>query len=106
MKNTNTSMTRGEIPWSGSITELSQLPGRVYVRLTTPALAKHFLQQAEAEGFTFPDGARPAKRKAAEIMAVNPDHTISYVGTNGRIAYGSCAETADSRTLIRIVYTG
>ena len=104
MKTTNTTTNRISMPWNEGITALSKLDGRVYVHLTTPEIEKQFLRQAEAEGFTFPDGASPTSREPAEIMAVNPDRTINYVGTIGRIAFGSGAKTVSERPLIRIEY--
>ena len=89
---------------SKSIKELSQMDGRVYVYLRTAAIAKEFLKQAETEGFTFCDGIKPTERKGEEIMAVNPDLTLNYVGTNGRIAYGGGAVKIGSEPLIRIDY--
>lgn len=87
-----------------TITELSHLNGRVYVHLSTKVLALRFLQQAEEEGFTFSDGARPTSRGAAEVMAVNSNHTINSVGTVGHIAYGSGATQMGSKKLIRVRY--
>lgn len=89
---------------SKSIRELSQIDGRVYVYLRTTAIAEEFLRQAEAEGFTFCDGIKPTGRKAEEIMAVNPDFTLNYVGTNGRIAYGSGVKKVGNKDLVRIDY--
>ena len=93
-----------EIKWSGTISALSQLDGRVYVRLATPELAKRFMQQAEAESFTFPDGAKPTSREPENFMAVNPDHTIHYIGTFGRMAYSIQTATVNGQRLIRAVY--
>ncbi len=87
-----------------TITELSRLNGRVYVHLPTDELAKQFMQQAESEGFTFGDGVKPTRRYATEVMAVNPDHTINYVGIAGHIAYGCGVDTVIGRPLIRIPY--
>ena len=89
---------------SKSIKELSQMDGRVFVYLRTAAIAKEFLKQAETEGFTFCDGIKPTERKGEEIMAVNPGLTLNYVGTNGRIAYGSGVKYIGNRRLIRIDY--
>lgn len=89
---------------SKSITELSKMNGRVYVYLRTPKLGERFLWQAEQEGFTFGDGEKPTARQYAEVMAVNRDGTINYVGTNGRIAYGNGALKIGSEPLIRIDY--
>lgn len=90
-----------EVVWTESLSELSKMNGRGYVRFATPELAAQFLQQANAEGFTFPNSAKPTSREAAEIMAVSPDHTLKYVGTVGHIAYG-VAERVCSKRLIRI----
>ena len=85
-----------------TITELSKMNGRVYVYLANVAIGEKFLQQAEDEGFTFADGAKPTERCYAEIMAVNGDLTINFVGTNGRIAFGGGAATVGGKKLIRI----
>ena len=44
----------------------------------------------------------PTERCYAEIMAVNGDLTINFVGTNGRIAFGGGAATVGGKKLIRI----
>lgn len=87
-----------------TIDELARLQGRVYVYLTDAAVGAAFLRQAEAEGFTFTDGAKPTARHASEIMAVNRDRTLNYVGTNGRIAFGSGIKTAGGERLLRVDY--
>ena len=89
---------------SKTIRELSKMNGRVYVYLRTPELRERFLRQAEQEGFTFCDGAKPTARPAADVMAINHDGTINYVGTNGRIAYGSGAVKIGNEQLIRVNY--
>lgn len=89
---------------SKTIRELSEINGRVYIFLRTPELGRRFLMQAEQEGFTFGDGEKPTARQYAEVMAVNRDITINYVGTNGRIAYGGGAVKIGSEPLIRIDY--
>ena len=89
---------------SKTIRELSEMNGRVYIYLRTPALGDRFLRQAELEGFTFGDGEKPTSRQYAEVMAVNRDKTINYVGTNGRIAYGGGAVKIGNEPLIRIDY--
>jgi len=85
-----------------TITELSKMNGRVYVYLANVAIGEQFLQQAEDEGFTFADGAKPTERCYAEIMAVNGNKTINFVGANGRIAFGSGAKTVGGEQLIRV----
>ena len=95
-----------EINEINTITKLSQLDGRVYVYLPTASLAAEFLQQAESEGFLFGDGVKPTQREAAYVMAINPDHTIHYVGAVGRMAFGAGAQTVGGQKLYRVTYTG
>lgn len=85
-----------------TIKNLSKLNGKVYVYLAHAEIGHRFLQQAEAEGFTYGDGVKPTEREYAEIMAINPDDTLNYVGTNGRIAYGSGVRRVNNEPLIRI----
>lgn len=87
-----------------TITELSKLDGRVYVYLANVQIGEQFLQQAENEGFTFPDGVKPTKRCYEEIMAVNHDKTLNYVGANGRTAFGGGAKKVNNESLIRVDY--
>ena len=85
-----------------TIKELSNQNGRVYVYLANAEIGDRFLKQAEAEGFTYGDGMMPTEREYAEIVAVNHDHTINFVGTNGRIAFGAKALSVGAERLIRV----
>ena len=85
-----------------TIKQLSNLDGRVYVYLANAEVGDQFLQQAEDEGFFFQDGTMPTARCYDEIMAVNHDKTLNYVGANGHIAFGAVAKTIGSERLIRV----
>ena len=85
-----------------TITELSQKNGRIYVYFANVAIGEKFMQLAEDEGFTFCDGAKPTERCYAEIMAVNGNKTINFVGANGRIAFGSGVKKIGNDDLIRV----
>lgn len=85
-----------------TIKELSQRDGRVYVYLSNVSVGEKFMEQAESEGFAFADGAKPTERCYAEVMAVNKDMTINFVGANGRIAFGSGAKKIGNDDLIRV----
>ena len=87
-----------------TIIDLSQLPGRVYAYFADGTAGAAFLQQAEAEGFTFGDGTRPTARDAARVMAVNRDRTLNYVGAVGMIAFGAKAKTVNGEPLLRVDY--
>lgn len=76
---------------------------RIYVYLKTEELCQKFLRQAENEGFTFSDGAKPTERETDSILALNSDKTINYVDFIGHIAYGG-AERIGNKKLIRIDY--
>ena len=89
-----------------TITELSQSDGRVYVHLPTREIADRFMRQAASEGFTFKDGVKPTARSATQVMAVNYNHTINFVGAIGHIAFESGAKTVGGQSLLRMVYTG
>ena len=98
------SIFTGGIFMSKTIRELTELNGRVYVYLADETTGRQFLEQAEQEGFTFGDGVKPTQRHWSDLMAVNHDGTINYVGTNGRIAWSSGAKTVGGETLIRVDY--
>ena len=85
-----------------TISYLSKLTGRVYVYLANAEAGIRFLQQAEAEGYTYPDGVKPTERGYSDIMAINHDRTINFVGTNGRTAFQSGAKAVGSEQLIRV----
>ena len=84
-----------------SLTESQFENDRVYVYLKDDKTGKAFLVQAEAEGFTYCDGAKPTSREYSEIMAVNTDNTINFVGAVGRMAFGASANVGGKK-LIRI----
>lgn len=81
---------------------VSKSNDKVYMYLANDEIGNKFMQQAESEGFTFDDGAKPTSRCYAEIMAVNDNYTINYVGSVGRIAFGSGAETVNGQKLLRV----
>lgn len=87
-----------------SIQNLLQLNGKVYVYLANDEIGNKFMQQAESEGFTFCDGEKPTRRCYAEIMSVNKNLTINYVGSIGRMAFGSGAKTVNNQQLIRVEF--
>ena len=87
-----------------TISYLSKLTGRVYIYLANAEVGHRFLQQAEAEGFTYLDGVKPTERGYESVMAINHDKTVNFVGTNGRIAFQSGAKTVGFEQLLRIDY--
>lgn len=82
---------------------LSNANGRLYIYLADEITGKQFLKEAENEGFTFCDGVKPTYREPENIMAVNKDMTINYVGFVGRIAY-QATNKIGNESLIKIDY--
>lgn len=76
---------------------------RIYVYLHNERIAKLFMKNAEEEGFTFEDGVKPTERGCSNIIAINEDMTINYVGFVGHMAY-QCADKIGDKKLIRIDY--
>lgn len=93
---------QGFLPADKPLAALSQLDAKIYVHLPTPELGKAFMEQAEAEGFTFFDGAKPTTRTEETFVCLNPDYTLSFIGMFGRQAYGSGTNTTCGKTLIRV----
>ena len=67
--------------------------GKLYVYLANETVGKRFFQQTEQEGLVFGDGAKPTSKHYSDIVAVNPDGTISYVTASGRMAFDTNAVT-------------
>ena len=87
-----------------TIKNLTKEDGRVYVYLASEEIGDDFFAKAESEGFTFGDGTKPTEKHYSEIIAINHDCTLNYVGANGYIAFGSGAKTIGEEKLIRVDY--
>ena len=67
-----------------TIANLLTLGDSVFVRLTSPNLSQLFLQNAEAEGFTWSDGKKPSEvDRSEDIVAIHPGFTINGIGWPG-----------------------
>jgi len=86
-----------------TITKLLNPNTRVYVWFSTKDSAVAFLEQAESEGFTFTDGALPTSKEPDDILAINDDLTINYLGFAGRVAYKNVSEN-NGKLYVRIDY--
>lgn len=79
---------------------LNSCKGRIYVYLATKDIAEQFMRDAESEGFIFGDGVKPTEREPSDIMAINRDMTINYVG---HLAYQIASKIGDE-PLVKIDY--
>ena len=82
---------------------LSTNPGRIYVYLADRDVCEQFLRDAEKEGFLFTDGTKPTQKHTSDLIAVNSDLTINYVGFIGRAAYQAANEIGN-QPLVKIDY--
>lgn len=65
---------------------------KVYVKMNGADNCKRFFSLAKKEGFLFGDSAKPTEKHPSDLIAVQPDKTLCYVGAYGRIATQSGAE--------------
>lgn len=82
-----------------TIKELINGEKKVYIFLRTKAIRYRFMSDAEREGITYEDKVEPTERQVDDIMALNPDGTICFIGLVGRICYH-----AGGDTVIRVDY--
>lgn len=82
---------------------LSSHTGRIYVYLANKDVCQRFLQDAEKEGFTFTDGTNPTQKHTSDIIALNQDATINYLGFVGRVAF-QAANRIGNQSLVKIDY--
>ena len=90
-----------------TVGELLLNNGIIYVWFSTQELCRHFLKQAEREGFSFGDGVKPTKRETDDYLAINPDWTLNYIGLMGRMAFAGAKYMGwgkDRQKIIRIDY--
>ena len=76
---------------------------RVYVKLDDAETKREFVANATAEGFTYGDGVPINEREPDDIMAINTDKTINFVGTNGHMAFAANARVG-KLYLVRVDY--
>ena len=81
------------------IRELINHEKKVYILLRTKAVQYRFMSDAEREGITYADGTKPTERPVDDIMALNADGTICFLGWAGRMCYHYASNQA-----IRIDY--
>ena len=70
-----------------TIKELIGKEEKVYIVLRDKATQFKFQSDAEKEGITFSDGAKPTDRPIDDIMALRTDSTICFLGWAGRMCY-------------------
>ena len=72
---------------------------KVYILLKNNAIRYRFMSDAELEGITYRDGAKPTERPVDDIMSLQSDGTICFLGWAGRMCYHH-----SSNAVVRIDY--
>ena len=70
-----------------TIRQLINSEKKVYIFLKNKANQARFMSNAEHEGITFGDRVKPTERQADDIMTLNADGTICFLGWAGRMCY-------------------
>lgn len=70
-----------------TISELIRQEGKVYILLNSKAIQYRFMSDAEIEGITYGDGTRATDRQVDDIMALQPEGSICFLGWAGRMCY-------------------
>lgn len=60
---------------------------KVYILLKNEAIRYRFMSDAAYEGITYGDGVLATERQADEIMALQKDGTICFLGWAGHMCY-------------------
>ena len=76
---------------------------RIYVKCDDAETKKKFVANATEEGFAYGDGVPINEREPDDIMAINEDKTINFVGTNGHMAFAANAKV-NGLSLVRVDY--
>ena len=79
----------------------NSISGRIYIYLANEQIGKQFLIDAEAEGYHF-GSIKPTDNSWSNIIALEPNKQLSYVGFVGRICF-QC-NGGNSGNLTRIDY--
>lgn len=80
-----------------TLTELLNPTVKVYVHLSDQAERTDFMKTAELEGFKFGDGTKPTAREADEVMAINEDKTINFLGFAGSMAFHNATHIGEKQ---------
>lgn len=70
-----------------TISELIRKEVKVYILLNSKAIQYRFMSDAEFEGITYGDGTQATDRQVDDIMALQPEGSICFLGWAGRMCY-------------------
>lgn len=83
-----------------TIRNLIQKEKKVYVLLKGKATRYRFMSDADREGITYGDSVKATDRAVDDVMALQSDGTICFLGWAGRVCY----HYARQNNIIRVDY--
>ncbi|MCD8117931.1 MAG: hypothetical protein LUE29_00320 [Lachnospiraceae bacterium] len=83
---------------------LAELGARVYVYCPDCRTKQQFIEKAEDEYFHYCDGKSLLEREPENIMALNQDKTVNFVGYIGHLAFRTSAKMVGDKTLLKVDY--
>ncbi|MCD8118704.1 MAG: hypothetical protein LUE29_04355 [Lachnospiraceae bacterium] len=83
---------------------LAALDARVYVYCPNRRTKQRFIEDAENEYFCYRDGVSLKEREPEDIMALNQDSTVNFVGYVGHLAFRTTTKKVGEKTLLRVDY--
>lgn len=90
------------------LTDLFSLGDKVFVKLDSLDDERKFLAMADEEGFTIGSGAkavRPLDARAASVMVVHSDKTITFPGFAGITAFDSGSSGICGEPMIQVDFS-
>ena len=88
-----------------NVSELGRMDGKVYLMFDSSKECALFYQMAANEGMTWTDGKSPMEKNLTNLVTINHDNQISFVGIIGRTAIQGKAKTVDGEKLIKIKFS-
>lgn len=70
-----------------TIKELINPTKKVYIIMRTKEMRFRFMSDAAREGITFSDGVKLTERSVDDIMVLQTDGTVCFLGFAGRMKY-------------------
>ena len=70
-----------------TIRELIKKQDKVYILLNSKAIQYRFMSDAEIEGITYGDGTRAIDRQVDDIMALQHNGSLCFLGWAGHMCY-------------------
>ena len=88
-----------------SVSELGKMDGKVYLSFDSDRECRDFYERAKREGMTWTDGKSPTEKNLTDLVAINHDNQICFVGIAGRTAIQGKAKNVGNEKLIVIRYS-